>query len=106
MRFSEDINPKNGTPGMTPLHMSAKKGHLEICKIILDNTVDKNPKDNSDWTPLHRAAGNGHVEVCKLILENITNKNPPALNGRTPLHVAAGEGNFEVINTVITCHND
>ena len=76
MRFSEDINPKNGRPGMTPLHMAAKNGHIEICKIILDKIVDKNPKDNSDWTPLHKAAGNGHVEVCKLILERVADKNP------------------------------
>ena len=97
LRFSEDINPKNGRPGMTPLHMAAFNGHIEICKIILDKIVDKNPKDNSDWTPLHKAAGNGHVEVCKLILEKVADKNPHALNGRTPLHVAAGEGHFEVI---------
>ena len=97
MRFSEDINPKNGRPGMTPLHMAAFNGHIEICKIIIDKIVDKNPKDNSDWTPLHKAAGNGHVEVCKLILEKVEDKNPHALNGRTPLHVAAGEGHFEVI---------
>ena len=97
IRFSEDINPKNGRPGTTPLHMAAKNGHIEICKIILDKTVDKNPKDNSDWTPLHKAAGNGHAEVCKLILEKVVDKNPLSLNGRTPLHVAAGEGHFEVI---------
>ena len=97
MGFSEDINPKNGRPGMTPLHMAAKNGHIEICKIILEKIVDKNPKDNSDWTPLHKAAGNGHVEVCKLILEKVADKNPHAHNGRTPLHVSAGEGHFEVI---------
>ena len=36
-----DKNPE-ATSGITPLHWSAKNGHLEICKLIMKNVIDKN----------------------------------------------------------------
>ena len=35
-------NNENGS-GMTPLHYAARFGHLDICKLIIDKIVDKNP---------------------------------------------------------------
>ena len=52
--------------GQTPLHRAARSGHLDICKILLENIMDKNPITNNGWTPLHYAAKSGHFEVCKI----------------------------------------
>ena len=48
-----------------------KKDHLQVCKLILENVDDKNPKKKDEWTPLHIAVKNCHLEVFKLILENV-----------------------------------
>ena len=89
--------------GLTPLHVAAFHGHLEVCRLIMEACQDKNPGEGwgSGWTPLHGAAENGHLEVCSLIIDAIDNKNPPALNGYTPLHSAAQEGHLEVVRLIV-----
>ena len=42
----EEKNPAN-EDGYTPLFIAALMGHFEICKLIIDNMEDKNPKTNS-----------------------------------------------------------
>jgi ankyrin repeat protein len=84
-----------------PILIAAKKGHEEICKLLIDNTEEKNPSDTLEKTALHFAAENGLTDVCKLIIENIDDKNPAALNGCTPLHLAAKEGHLEIIRLFV-----
>ena len=69
--------------------MAAANKNLELCKLILLNEADKNPRDKKGNTPLHEAAENGHLDVCKLIMDNISDKNPTNRYGDTPLHGAA-----------------
>ena len=69
--------------------------HL-ICKIILDEVQDKNPKDLEGSTPLHQAANIGHLEVCKFLSLNLKEKNPRDEMGNTPLHFAAKSGHLDV----------
>ena len=37
----------------SPLHLAAKRGHLEDCKIITAKITNKNPVDNYGETPIH-----------------------------------------------------
>ena len=67
-----DKNPATEAKGWTPLHCAAKSGHLDVCKLIMDYLVDKNPKDKHGTTPLHFAAQKSHLEVCRLFLDNNT----------------------------------
>ena len=83
--------------------MAASGGHLNICKMIMDATEDKNPQvGEGGVTPLHLAVIWGtqysrqnqedfeeRKKVVQLILENIKEKNPADGDGFTPLHVAA-----------------
>ena len=62
--------------------------YFEVCKLILDNVQDKNPKDDYGVTPLHFAAQNDYSKVCLLILKNVQEKNPKCQKGKTPLHFA------------------
>ena len=64
-------NPANGDQGETPLHKAAKNGHVKICKLILENVVDKCPIADKGITPLHCSARSGHSETCEMILQNI-----------------------------------
>ena len=50
----------------TPLHLAAKKGHLEICRLIMEHDDveepdDKNPVNLEGYTPLHYAVQGGHT---------------------------------------------
>ena len=81
--------------------MAAKKGHEEICKVLIDNSEEKNPSDALGMTAFHFAAKEGLTDVCKLIIENVDNKNPAALNGSTPLHLAAEEGHLVIVRLII-----
>ena len=78
--------------GQTPLHLGAKNGHkrgnLSVCKFIIDNVDDKNPKTDNGVTPLHIAAAEGHLKLCQLIINNVEDKNPENDDGVTPLDCA------------------
>ena len=50
----DDINPK-GCMGRTPLHLATMKGHLEMCKIIINKISDINPIDDDKWSSLELA---------------------------------------------------
>ena len=79
------------------LHEAARRGHLEVCKLIIDQMDDKNPKMGEfQDTPLHDAAMNGHLSICKLILDNIHDKSPRNYCGKAPIHYAAQYGHFKV----------
>ena len=54
--------------GKTLLHWAAEKGHLDICKSIIEEVEDKNPKDKKGWTPLHEAAREDHKERGYLLI--------------------------------------
>ena len=69
---------------VSPLHMAAGKGHLEVCCLIMENLQNKNPVNGNGDTPLHRAASGGHTDVCRLILGEVNHKNPANKSGCTP----------------------
>lgn len=51
---------------MTALHLAAKNGNLECCKIIINKQPSMiNWKDNGGWTPLVWACENSHIDVVK-----------------------------------------
>ena len=70
-RVEMSFNPS----GDTPLHFAAEKGHLKICKQIIEKISAKNPENDNGWTPLHLAAQNKHMELCKLIHDHIKNND-------------------------------
>lgn len=52
--------------GMTSLHVAAKHGKLECCKVILNKRPSMvNWKDHGGWTPLVWACENSHSDVVK-----------------------------------------
>ena len=88
--------------GGTPLHNAACNGHLDVCKLIIEEVGKKNPGDNRGETPLHNAACNGHFDVCKLIITVTEDKNPVNNFGVTPLHRAAWNfGHLDVCKLII-----
>ena len=85
----------------TPLKLASKKGHLEICRLIIDRIATNNHKLLSIL--LRWAAKNGHFAVCQLIIAYLEDKNPKDSRdeGNTPLHLAAMNGHFEICQLFI-----
>ena len=76
----------------TALHYAAKKGHVDVAKVLIQNGADVNAV-NTEMTALHYALVNGHDDVAKLLIQNGADVN--AVNGwrkQAPLHSAAADG--------------
>ena len=96
---------------VTPLHIAVQCGHIEICKIIIENTNgNKNPRKKNGWTPLHIAAKKGHFEILKLIIGQVEDKNPAISTsnsqgnnfyGGTPLHFAVSENHLKICKLIL-----
>lgn len=51
---------------LSPLHVAAGMGHIDVTKRLLDNGADMEAEDNALYTPLWRAAYYGHPEVVQV----------------------------------------
>ena len=96
--LSTVLNPLN-KDGLTPLHVAARNGKTEMCKLIMKNILDKNPESMQNhpfygMTPLHLAAHEGHFSACELLVHNLDIKNPNDQLMRTPLCMAARKGHL------------
>ena len=95
------LNPP-GWCNRTPLHHAAHKGHFKICKLILEEVEERNPREDLQGdTPLHYAIARGHLEVYKLIADSVQDKNPVDNYGITPFELAARRGNFAACKLIM-----
>ncbi len=76
--------------GMSPLHLAARQGHVEVAKALLDAGADVNQPVAGDKTsPMLVAIINGHFDLAKYLLDKGANPNQPQdANGATPLYAA------------------
>ena len=65
MKNVDDKNPAMSNNGVTPLHLAARNGQIEICQLILKNVHDKNPECNEGQTPFQLALENDKVAVIE-----------------------------------------
>jgi uncharacterized protein len=52
-----DINAKDGTRGLTPLHEAARWGWNDVVRFLVDHGADLQAKDNRGLTPVDSAMG-------------------------------------------------
>ena len=72
---SHPRNLSNGN-GETILHIAAKNGYLDVCKLIAENIEDKNPQDYRGRTPLQMAEDNDQSSVVEYF-KSLTRKSCP-----------------------------
>lgn len=86
-----DVNQVTGIGGMTPLHMSARRGTTGIARALLDAGANVEAKDKKGETPLRRAVNCGHEQMACLLLNAGANPRSTDKNGRTPIDAARSE---------------
>ena len=64
-----DVNACGGVTHATALHMAARRGYLEIARVLLDCGAAINAKDNKGVTPLQRALNCRRNDVAQLLLD-------------------------------------
>jgi hemoglobin len=69
VRAGADVNASCGVTRATPLHMAARRGHLEIARTLLDCGAALEARDSKGDTPLDRARNCRRDAVAHLFLE-------------------------------------
>jgi ankyrin repeat protein len=80
----------------TPLHLAAKLGHAEVCRMLMEAGAAVDAKTDKQYTPLHLAASTGSIEVCRMLMEAGAAVGAQDDHQSTPLHLAAKLGHAEV----------
>jgi hypothetical protein len=87
----------------SPMHVTAERGCLDLCKLIAKVTPLKNPQSQNNFTPIHFAAQAGHLEVYEFLTEDVEDKNPKADRGLSTLHLVAKSDHLPIYQLI--CEN-
>ena len=96
-----NVNQVTGVGGMTPLHMSARRGTTRIAEALLNAGADIEARDKNGETPLRRAVNCGQERMVRLLLSRGANPLSGDKNGRTPIDAARSENVRKLIATRI-----
>jgi len=84
--------------GYYPLHMACQEGRINIVKLLIENGVNLDAKDdNGHGEPaLLRAVGAGHLRIVNYLIKRGCDVNERRNGGGdTPLHIACGWGHLK-----------
>ena len=99
-----NVNQVTGVGGMTPLHMSARRGSTGVAEALLDAGADIEARDKSGETPLRRAVNCDKERMVGLLLSRGADPRSADKNGRTPFDAARSESVRQLIAARI--HSD
>ena len=88
----------------TSLHFAACKGHVEIVKLLLDNSkIEANRFNGDGLTPLHIAVSKNYTELVPLLVNNkkIQINEKSVKDGLTALHIAANNNLLNILKILI-----
>ena len=99
-----NLNQTSSQCDTSLIDIAAYKGHIALCRHLMNESEDKNVcKDREN--PFLFSAAFGHLEVFKLFHAVAEVKNPileeVGLEGLTLLHIAAYRGNLEICRFII-----
>lgn len=90
--------------GWTPLHIAAINGHLEVARVLCQNTsINVSQQDNNGRTPLFLAARSGQLDILHfLLLKSPTDVSIKDRYGATPLFTASRHGHEKVASALLS----
>lgn len=92
---------KDSSKEFTLLHFAASFGDTNVAKLLLEQGVDIDVKDQNGNTSLHLAALNGHTDIVKLLLEKGSDLSVVNKEGNTFLHLAAFNGHIDTVKFLL-----
>ena len=91
----------------TMLHLAAKKGQTELCKLLCDRGVEIEAKNRGyGHTAMHIAAIENHPDIVEALAERGANVNVKNVVGWTPLIWAAARGNIDAVKVLLEKNAD
>lgn len=91
----------------TPLMHSARRGHVRICRMLLQSHADVNAFDREHLnTPLILSAAQGHNEICRMLLQSGADANAKNSLQRTSLICSVLHGHFETCRLLLQSDAD
>jgi hypothetical protein len=104
---SIDVEARKGgrENGSTCLTNAARKGHLDICRLLIDKGADIEAEDREGWTPLHLVARRGHIEIARLLCDRGADIEALDKSEWRPLHWAAKYGHISIVKELIEVRN-
>ena len=89
----------------TYMHLAAKKGQIEMFKVILDSETDNNSETVDCSNSLHLACHYGRVKVVEMLLTKSDDLKVDLRrktdNGETVFHSACIGGSFEISQLIM-----
>ncbi|EIE78088.1 hypothetical protein RO3G_02792 [Rhizopus delemar RA 99-880] len=102
MLYNQGAKNLPNAESLYPLHLAARQGHAELCRVLSQNAQDIDTPDKyNTWTPLFWAANDGHVECVRILIEAGCKVNAKDENGKTALYYAAWEGHMDCVQLLI-----
>ena len=97
-----DVNAFD-SDGMTPLHLAANKGEMEMVHLLIKAGADVNlsTRDKEPWKPIHYAVRYGDLKMVELLLDAGAKIDVPTYDGLYPIHIAAQNGRNLILKRLI-----
>ncbi|CAD8112640.1 unnamed protein product [Paramecium sonneborni] len=83
------------------LHFAAMEGHIESCRLLLENQAKPDITNVLQRTPLHIAAIKGNLEICKLLISYGASVNLFDYQYNSALYLASQYGNKDIIELLL-----
>lgn len=89
-----------------PLHEAIEKGFIKIVKLLVDNGIYVNQKNENGSTPLHIAALKGFTIIGKYLIDNGADRELTDNTGSTAFHIAAENGYIHIVKLLLNDYID
>jgi ankyrin repeat protein len=99
-----NVNIQTRDEDWTPLHLAARAGEVDICRLLLQYGANVGSKVRDGWTPLHLASRNGHLYIVQDLLVHGADPNDQNKDLWTSLHdsaLNAGPFKFEIVQLLV-----
>lgn len=86
-RCKNKINIKFSTFKISPLHLAAMKGRVDVATLLIENGASLESEDHKKYTPLHHAALTGNDRMVSLLKRKWANEFAENIHGGTYLDI-------------------